>query len=161
MTSFAIDVVVAVRNLKLSLPVRLERSTTTSVLPVTALTSSLPAPPLIQGTLKHTSLLKLSTNFFNAFAEILVSRVQMPNISFDIFFNEDVVNITASRGNSAPKVKPGWKTRVAPKLPPKEPPQPATAVFAKPSREEESSSSAEPKRPARKLEVRNKKSESS
>ncbi|MCJ1308069.1 hypothetical protein MMC25_001720 [Agyrium rufum] len=56
----------------------------------------------------------------------------MPNISFDIFFNDDTVNITASRGTNAPKIKPEWKVRTAPKLPPKEPPQKPTAVFGKP-----------------------------
>ena len=54
----------------------------------------------------------------------------MPNISFDIFFNDDVINLTASRSQGAPKVKPAWKVRSAPKLPPKEPPALATAVFA-------------------------------
>ncbi|MCJ1376845.1 hypothetical protein MMC20_008090 [Loxospora ochrophaea] len=57
---------------------------------------------------------------------------QMPNISFDIFFNDDVLNFTASRSQGAPKVKPAWKVRSAPKLPPKEPPKPATSVFAAP-----------------------------
>jgi hypothetical protein len=51
----------------------------------------------------------------------------MPNISFDIFFQDDIINITASRsGGSAPKVKPAWKVRTAPKLPPKEPFEPKT-----------------------------------
>ena len=53
----------------------------------------------------------------------------MPNISFDIFFQDDIINITASRsGGSAPKVKPAWKVRTAPKLPPKEPPLPKAAA---------------------------------
>jgi len=58
----------------------------------------------------------------------------MPNISFDIFFQEDIINITASRsGGSAPKIKPAWKVRTAPKLPPKEPPvNPKTAAFGPP-----------------------------
>ena len=58
----------------------------------------------------------------------------MPNISFDIFFQDDIINITASRsGGSAPKVKPAWKVRTAPKLPPKEPPVPKTvAAFGPP-----------------------------
>ncbi|MCJ1254807.1 hypothetical protein MMC24_002623 [Lignoscripta atroalba] len=56
----------------------------------------------------------------------------MPNLSFDIFFTDDVINITASRSQNAPKVKPAWKVRTAPKLPPKEPPAPPTAVFARP-----------------------------
>jgi hypothetical protein len=83
----------------------------------------------------------------------------MPNISLDIFFNEDVINITASRGSKAPKVKPEWKTRTAPKLPPKTPPQPPTAVFGKPKAIEapQASAPAQPKKPAPKLEVRNKK----
>ena len=46
----------------------------------------------------------------------------MPNISFDIFFDKDFVNISASRGRVAPKAKPEWKVRSAPKLPPKEVP---------------------------------------
>ena len=46
----------------------------------------------------------------------------MPNISFDIFFDKDFVNISASRGRVAPKAKPEWKVRQAPKLPPKEVP---------------------------------------
>ena len=55
----------------------------------------------------------------------------MPNISFDVFFTDDVINVTASRSNGAPKVKPEWKVRTAPKLPPKEPPSAPTAVFGK------------------------------
>jgi len=47
----------------------------------------------------------------------------MPNISFDIFFDQDFINVSASRGKHAPKAKPEWKVRTAPKLPPK--PQPA------------------------------------
>ncbi|KAL2398564.1 hypothetical protein ABEF93_001692 [Exophiala dermatitidis] len=46
----------------------------------------------------------------------------MPNVSFDIFFDKDFINITATRGQHAPKAKPEWKIRTAPKLPPK--PQP-------------------------------------
>lgn len=45
----------------------------------------------------------------------------MPNISFDIFFDKDFINITATRGLTAPKAKPEWKVRTAPKLPPKAP----------------------------------------
>ena len=45
----------------------------------------------------------------------------MPNISFDIFFDQDFINISATRGQTAPKAKPAWKVRSAPKLPPKEP----------------------------------------
>ncbi|KIW87034.1 uncharacterized protein Z519_12331 [Cladophialophora bantiana CBS 173.52] len=43
----------------------------------------------------------------------------MPNVSFDIFFDKDFINITATRGQTAPKAKPEWKVRTAPKLPPK------------------------------------------
>ena len=43
----------------------------------------------------------------------------MPNISFDIFFDQDFINVTATRGKTAPKAKPEWKVRSAPKLPPK------------------------------------------
>ena len=46
----------------------------------------------------------------------------MPNISFDIFFDKDFVNISAARGRTAPKAKPEWKVRTAPKLPPKDVP---------------------------------------
>ncbi len=45
----------------------------------------------------------------------------MPNISFDIFFDQDFINVTATRGKTAPKAKPEWKVRSAPKLPPKAP----------------------------------------
>ncbi|MCJ1358929.1 MAG: hypothetical protein MMC33_008929 [Icmadophila ericetorum] len=55
----------------------------------------------------------------------------MPNISFDIFFNQDIINITASRSQGAPKVKPDWKVRSAPKIAPKEIPTPTTAFGAK------------------------------
>jgi hypothetical protein len=44
----------------------------------------------------------------------------MPNVSFDIFYDLDFINITATRSGAAPKVKPAWKLRTAPKLPPKE-----------------------------------------
>lgn len=50
---------------------------------------------------------------------------QMPNISFDVFFDTDFINITATRAQGAPKVKPEWKTRTAPKLPPKPLPPPS------------------------------------
>ncbi|MCJ1390285.1 hypothetical protein MMC18_003143 [Xylographa bjoerkii] len=61
----------------------------------------------------------------------------MPNISFDIFFQDDIINLTATRSaGSAPKVKPAWKVRTAPKLPPKEPVQPKTAVFGKPEQKQ-------------------------
>ncbi|OCT46183.1 hypothetical protein CLCR_01354 [Cladophialophora carrionii] len=47
----------------------------------------------------------------------------MPNVSFDIFFDKDFINITATRGQTAPKAKPEWKVRSAPKLPPKPVPE--------------------------------------
>jgi hypothetical protein len=52
----------------------------------------------------------------------------MPNISFDIFFDQDFINVTATRGRTAPKAKPEWKVRSAPKLPPKPaaPPEPGS-----------------------------------
>ena len=88
----------------------------------------------------------------------------MPNLSFDIFFNEDTVNVTATRGKAAPKIKPDWKVRSAPKLPPKTPSLPATAAFANPSKvraavdqaqapQEEASNQA--KRAAPKIQQRN------
>ena len=89
----------------------------------------------------------------------------MPNISFDIFFNEDVVNITASRSQGAPRVKPAWKVRTAPKLPPRTPPQKPTAAFGKPQQKalpapeekpEATDDSEKPKRVPKKLEVRSK-----
>ena len=68
----------------------------------------------------------------------------MPNISFDIFFQEDIINITASRsGGSAPKIKPAWKVRSAPKLPPKEPPvDPKVAAFGAPKLKQPGSDSS-------------------
>jgi len=44
----------------------------------------------------------------------------MPNVSFDIFYDLDFINVTATRSGAAPKAKPAWKVRTAPKLPPKE-----------------------------------------
>lgn len=55
----------------------------------------------------------------------------MPNISFDIFFNDDLINITASRSQGAPKVKPGWKARSAPKIAQKSKPTPESAFGPK------------------------------
>ena len=55
----------------------------------------------------------------------------MPNLSFDIFYNDDLVNITASRAQGAPKVKPGWKARAAPKISQKEKPTPQSAFGPK------------------------------
>jgi len=54
----------------------------------------------------------------------------MPNVSFDIFYDLDFINITATRSGAAPKVKPAWKVRTAPKLPPKE--LPATKAAPRP-----------------------------
>lgn len=53
---------------------------------------------------------------------LLKQIVPMPNISFDVFFDQDFINVSASRGKHAPKAKPDWKVRTAPKLPPKEQP---------------------------------------
>ena len=58
----------------------------------------------------------------------------MPNISFDIFFDQDFINITATRGKTAPKAKPEWKVRSAPKLPPKEIPTTNTGAVRPPGR---------------------------
>jgi hypothetical protein len=55
----------------------------------------------------------------------------MPNVSFDIFYDLDFINITATRSGAAPKVKPAWKVRTAPKLPPKE--VPASKVTPRPN----------------------------
>jgi hypothetical protein len=87
----------------------------------------------------------------------------MPNINFDIFYDLDTVNFTASRGTAAPKVKPAWKVRSAPKLPPKEPPQPRVAQAFGPkktSSESGSASSDAPKKKPAKLEIRSKKPDS-
>ena len=90
----------------------------------------------------------------------------MPNINFDIFFDENTLNFTASRGTKAPKVKPAWKVRNAPKLPPKEPPQPAAAkAFGPKTASSQAASAASsasttssqaPKRKPPKLAVKNK-----
>ena len=53
---------------------------------------------------------------------------QMPNVSFDIFYDLDFINITATRSGAAPKIKPAWKVRTAPKLPPKELPAPSKST---------------------------------
>ena len=46
----------------------------------------------------------------------------MPNIDLQFFYDQDVFNFTATRSQSgAPKIKPAWKVRTAPKLAPKEP----------------------------------------
>jgi hypothetical protein len=59
----------------------------------------------------------------------------MPNVSFDIFFDKDFINITATRGVTAPKAKPEWKVRSVPKLPPKPQPEPAAGVPHPPQRQ--------------------------
>jgi hypothetical protein len=67
----------------------------------------------------------------------------MPNINFDIFYDTDTINITASRGTNAPRAKPSWKIRQAPKLPPREPPQPPAAkAFGPKSTTQQSTASA-------------------
>lgn len=59
----------------------------------------------------------------------------MPNISFDVFFDKDFINITATRGQTAPKAKPQWKVRTAPKLPPKPAEQSANGTPRPPPRD--------------------------
>ncbi|KAL6247468.1 hypothetical protein RBB50_005814 [Rhinocladiella similis] len=59
----------------------------------------------------------------------------MPNVSFDIFFDKDFINITATRGHTAPKAKPEWKVRTAPKLPPKPQPEDHSGTPRPPPRE--------------------------
>lgn len=59
----------------------------------------------------------------------------MPNVSFDVFFDKDFINITATRGTTAPKAKPEWKVRTAPKLPPKEKPQDINSTPRPPPRQ--------------------------
>jgi hypothetical protein len=84
----------------------------------------------------------------------------MPNINFDIFYDTDTFNITASRGIKAPKVKPSWKVRNAPKLPPKEPPLPVAERAFGPKKAQsaasESGEKPEKKKNVPKLEVRKK-----
>ncbi|KIV98012.1 hypothetical protein PV10_01706 [Exophiala mesophila] len=74
----------------------------------------------------------------------------MPNVSFDVFFDKDFINITATRGTTAPKAKPEWKVRTAPKLPPKEKPQEANTTPRPPPRQKLTSTrqSLAPKRQA-------------
>jgi len=55
----------------------------------------------------------------------------MPNISFDVFYNTDIINFTATRSGAAPRVKPDWKVRSAPKLAPKQVPTPANSFGRK------------------------------
>jgi len=59
----------------------------------------------------------------------------MPNVSFDIFFDKDFINITATRGQTAPKAKPEWKVRTAPKLPPKPVPEDHSGAPKPPGRQ--------------------------
>ncbi len=51
----------------------------------------------------------------------------MPNLSFDVFYNADILNFTATRSQGAPKPKPDWKVRTAPKLAAKPKPTPESA----------------------------------
>jgi len=69
--------------------------------------------------------------------------IPMPNISFDVFYDQDFVNFTVSRGKAAPKAKPAWKVRSAPKLPPKEIPAPTRPV-ARPAPREKLTASRQP-----------------
>jgi hypothetical protein len=52
----------------------------------------------------------------------------MPNISLDFFYDLDFANITVTRSQGAPKAKPAWKVRQAPKLPPKPKALPASST---------------------------------
>lgn len=72
----------------------------------------------------------------------------MPNISFDIFFDQDFINVSASRGKHAPKAKPEWKVRTAPKLPPKEQPADPTAT-PRPAARPPINSTRQPAKPAK------------
>ena len=66
----------------------------------------------------------------------------MPNLSLDIFFDNDIINVTASRAKETPRVKPAWKVRSAPKLPKIEGPDQKTRHFgAKPKAEPPASTS--------------------
>ena len=97
----------------------------------------------------------------SSLTSIFVEVITMPNINFDIFYDTDTVNFTASRGTAAPKVKPAWKVRSAPKLPPKTPPQPrAAAAFGPKQTPSEAGSDKPEKKKAPKLEVRSQKQQS-
>ena len=61
----------------------------------------------------------------------------MPNISFDIFYNTDLINFTISRSGGAPRAKPDWKIRQAPKLAPKPKPTPENTFGKKPSQQKQ------------------------
>ena len=65
----------------------------------------------------------------------LVELLAMPNISFDIFYTADLVNFTVSRSGGAPRAKPDWKVRQAPKLAPKPKPTPENTFGKKPYQE--------------------------
>ncbi|KAK5452752.1 hypothetical protein LTS15_006900 [Exophiala xenobiotica] len=73
-----------------------------------------------------------------------------PGIDFDINLREresegvhslvrhklrDFINVTATRGHTAPKAKPEWKVRTAPKLPPKPVPEDHSGAPRPPARE--------------------------
>ena len=70
----------------------------------------------------------------------------MPNVSFDVFFDKDFINVTATRGVKAPKAKPEWKVRTVPKLPPK-PIEEDHSGRAKPPPREKLTSLRQPQKP--------------
>jgi len=96
----------------------------------------------------HSSLPSSSISIVDAFHE----AIPMPNISFDVFYDQDFVNFTVSRGGAAPKAKPAWKIRSAPKLPPKEIPAP-TKPNARPAPREKLTASRQPQGKQRKPSV--------
>lgn len=71
--------------------------------------------PFIRSSLRH----RTRYWFLCSILLVIFHNLQMPNLSFDVFFDQDFINISASRGRNAPKAKPEWKVRTAPKLPPK------------------------------------------
>ena len=75
----------------------------------------------------------------------------MPNISFDIFFDQDFINVTATRGKTAPKAKPEWKVRSAPKLPPKQQPEDHSGAPKPPGRPKINEGRQQVGKPAQKL----------
>lgn len=52
----------------------------------------------------------------------------MAHISADLIFDSDFLNFTITNANAAPKIKPAWKVRTAPKLPPKQKALPQSSV---------------------------------
>jgi hypothetical protein len=52
----------------------------------------------------------------------------MPTISADFTYGLDFLNFTVTQSQGAPKVKPAWKVRTAPKLPPKQQALPASST---------------------------------